>query len=316
MKKYFSAYIWFYLFLNIIVILDGALVRATNSGAGCGAYWPLCQGSVLPDLSVLNTLIEFTHRVGSGVIGIGALVLVLGAFLLYPIKHLVRRGALFILLFVILEALLGAALVLFGLVENNTSAARIWMMALHLTNTFLLLASIALTAGWAGGFVNSFLLFKVPQQAIRHISRTSAWVCLILLLLTGVTGALTALSDTLFKPTAIAQNLYEDFFAPAHILQMLRMFHPFVALVTSGILGYIVSVKSAFFSHQSLQSSKSFKVIAVFLLVFIVVQIVVGMSNLLFFTPIVLQLVHLFIADILWILSVLYFTKLYELRCG
>ncbi len=321
MKKIFSVYCWFYLFLNLLVILGGALVRATNSGAGCGEYWPLCQGSVLPELKTLDTIIEFTHRVSSGVVGVGALLLVLGAFVLYPKKHIVRRASLTVLFFVFLEALLGAALVLFGLVENNTSLARIVMMSLHLINTFLLVASITLTAGFVSNLFNKFALCNI--QLIKTVHKKQflmSSLCLLLLLLTGVTGALTALSDTVFKPTEFAHNLYQDFFAPSHILNMLKMFHPVIALVTSGIIAFFVFTNTRFVNFASadnanvnfnahFKDSKTIVISAAFILFIISTQIAVGLFNMLFFTPIVLQLVHLFLADILWILCLLYFNK-------
>src|ERR1700730_10996423 len=53
---------WSVVAYNILVILWGALVRATSSGAGCGNNWPLCNGVVIPVSPTLHTIIEFTHR--------------------------------------------------------------------------------------------------------------------------------------------------------------------------------------------------------------------------------------------------------------
>ena len=62
-----ARYAWGVLGINLLVILWGAYVRATGSGAGCGSHWPLCNGEVVPRSAGLATLIEFTHRATSGV---------------------------------------------------------------------------------------------------------------------------------------------------------------------------------------------------------------------------------------------------------
>src|SRR5215471_14879131 len=61
-----SSFAWFTLAYNVAVVLWGAFVRATGSGAGCGSHWPLCNGELLPLTSQAQTLIEFTHRATSG----------------------------------------------------------------------------------------------------------------------------------------------------------------------------------------------------------------------------------------------------------
>ena len=53
---------WGLLAYNVAVILWGAVVRATSSGAGCGDHWPLCNGVVLQSNPRLATLIELAHR--------------------------------------------------------------------------------------------------------------------------------------------------------------------------------------------------------------------------------------------------------------
>ena len=58
---------WAVLAYNVVVILWGAIVRATGSGAGCGSHWPLCNGVVLPNAEKASTLIEFAHRATSGI---------------------------------------------------------------------------------------------------------------------------------------------------------------------------------------------------------------------------------------------------------
>ena len=65
----FSRYAWGVLGANLLVILWGAWVRITGSGAGCGEHWPDCNGQVVPRDPGVETLIEFTHRATSGRMG-------------------------------------------------------------------------------------------------------------------------------------------------------------------------------------------------------------------------------------------------------
>ena len=145
-QRRFGAFAWGVLAYNVAVILWGALVRATGSGAGCGGHWPLCNGEVLPNVSQIATVIELTHRIMSG----AALLAVVGMFVwarrAFAAGHAARRWAGWALVFILTEALLGASLVLLGHVARNESVGRVYSLATHLINTFLLLASLALAA--------------------------------------------------------------------------------------------------------------------------------------------------------------------------
>ncbi|HRO25313.1 MAG TPA: COX15/CtaA family protein, partial [Promineifilum sp.] len=146
----FARYAWFVLTFLILVILWGAFVRATGSGAGCGSHWPLCNGVVVPREPRIETLIELTHRVTSALSGVLVLAMLFWAFRLFPKGHIVRKAAAWSTVFIITEGLVGAGLVLFEWVAHNQSVRRAISMAVHLVNTFLLLAAVALTAWWAG----------------------------------------------------------------------------------------------------------------------------------------------------------------------
>ncbi|HEY6101456.1 MAG TPA: COX15/CtaA family protein, partial [Anaeromyxobacter sp.] len=117
---------------NLLVVAWGAFVRATGSGAGCGKHWPTCNGELVPRSPRVETAVEFTHRATSGI----ALVLVVGlavwAFRAFPRRHPARRAAVATVAFMIAEALVGAGLVLYGWVAKDPSAARGWVMAIHL----------------------------------------------------------------------------------------------------------------------------------------------------------------------------------------
>src|ERR1700723_433158 len=141
---------WVVVGYNVLVILWGALVRATGSGAGCGNHWPLCNGQVIPLSPGLHTVIEFTHRCMTG----GSTFLVIG-LLVWTFRGTVRGQAARVLAVVSMglllnEAFLGALLVKLGYVTGNQSAGRIIMLSIHLSNTLLLLGALTLTARLLG----------------------------------------------------------------------------------------------------------------------------------------------------------------------
>lgn len=128
-NRRFAIFSWSVLVYNLGIILWGAFVRASGSGAGCGSHWPLCNGEVIPRSPTVQTLIEFSHRLTSGVALILVVALTVAAFRAFPKRHIVRRGALFSLFFMLTEALVGAGLVLFSLVADNASIARAMFMS-------------------------------------------------------------------------------------------------------------------------------------------------------------------------------------------
>jgi heme A synthase len=120
----FERLAWVVLIYGVLVIVWGAVVRATGSGAGCGAHWPLCNGDVVPLAPALATVIEFIHRSTSGVILILTALLVWAAFRTFPAGHAARRAAIWSMVFVLIEAAVGAGIVLLRLVQDNASLLR------------------------------------------------------------------------------------------------------------------------------------------------------------------------------------------------
>ena len=143
-----ARFAWFVLAYNVAVILWGAYVRATGSGAGCGAHWPLCNGEVVPRAPQVATVIEFSHRFSSGLTLIAIAVLVVWIFRVCAPGHPARLGAVLSGVLIVTEAAVGAGLVLFRLVADNASMARAMFVGVHLLNTFLLLGALTLTAWW------------------------------------------------------------------------------------------------------------------------------------------------------------------------
>ncbi len=288
----FAKYVWIVLFANLLVILWGAFVRATGSGAGCGAHWPLCNGVVLPRAPQIETVIEFTHRLTSGVVLLMVLGLFIWAFRIYPKRHPVRLGATLSLVFITTEALVGAGLVLFEWVAKDASLGRVISISVHLVNTFLLLAALTLTAWWASG-----------GQAVSFKNRGAmAWgfgFGFLGILLIGVTGAITALGDTLYPAGSLAEGIQQDFEATAHFLVRLRIWHPVIAI---GVGFYILFLSGVASMWEENRAIRKFALVVIGL---VIVQWLAGLVNVLLLAPVWMQLVHLLLADTVWIFWVL-----------
>ncbi|MGB9180208.1 MAG: COX15/CtaA family protein [Pyrinomonadaceae bacterium] len=290
--KRFAVYAWAVVAYNLAVILWGVYVRASGSGAGCGSHWPLCNGEVFPRARASEMLIEFTHRLMSG----AALVLIIGlvvwAFRAFPKKHAVRTGATLSLIFILTEALIGAGLVLFELVADNDSIARAMFMSVHLANTFVLLAVMTLTAWWATG-----------GRPLRLRGQGNVlWLLLVALagtLVLAVSGAVTALGDTLFPSNSLAAGLSADFSQTAHLLIRLRLLHPVLAL-TVGAIVVLIAVLVSLWRRDSWTRIWMLAVVAT-----VVAQLGAGLLNVALLAPVWLQLVHLLLADLLWLSLVL-----------
>ena len=280
------------LVFNLAVILWGAFVRATGSGAGCGAHWPTCNGEVIPRADQVDTLIEFTHRATSGLALLMVVALLAFAIRAFPPRHRARRAAAATMVFMIGEALVGAALVLLELVGTNDSVARAAIMAVHLMNTFLLLGAMSLTAWFARG--------GAPLRP-RGSGLAGALIGLSLAagLAVGATGGMTALGDTLFPVSSLADGIAQDLSPTAHFLVRLRVFHPLLAFVTAGLAVVAASVAGATRPTPAVRNAGR-AVIGLF-----AVQLLAGGLNLLLLAPVWMQLLHLLLADLVWIALVL-----------
>lgn len=283
-----ARYSWFTLACNIAVILWGAFVRASGSGAGCGSHWPLCNGEVIPESPGTKMLVELTHRVTSGM----ALLLVVGLVVLAwrhrPKGHPARRAAALSMVLMLTEAAVGAGLVLFELVADNKSMARAMFMGVHLMNTFFLLGFLTLTAHFASG-----------GAAYRWRGRAAlgAGLGMAALIAAGVSGAVAALGDTLFPATSLAEALRQDLSASSHLLIRLRLLHPVISATAGVIVGLLAARVLA--ARPELTRPAKRVVVLVFL------QVVAGVTNVILLAPVWMQIVHLLLADLLWISAVL-----------
>lgn len=292
-EKKTARFAWGVLAYNLLVIVWGAYVRASGSGAGCGKHWPLCNGEVVPQAPKLKTLIEFSHRLTSGFSLVLVIALCVAVFRSVKKGAPARRAAVASVVFILSEALIGAGLVLFELVAHNASMKRALSMSLHLTNTFLLLASLTLTAWWSSG-----------APAIRMKNGGPARIFLLasfgLMFILGTSGAIAALGDTLFPSQSLADGLRADLSPAASLLLRLRVLHPVIALATATVVVGTASVSRAMF--RSVARVRRWASLTVLI---VLAQIGAGFLNVLLLAPTWMQLVHLILADLVWISVVL-----------
>ena len=286
----FVRFAWGVLVYNIFVVLWGALVRATHSGAGCGNHWPLCNGEVVPLAPALETIIEFTHRMTSGLALAGVVVLCVWAYRLFERGHRVRRYAVLSLIFILIEALLGAGLVLLEYVDQNKSIGRAFYLSAHLANTMVLLGVLALTA-W---FARPGAVSMRPWLRWNFVAGS-----LPVLLIVGISGAIAALGDTLFPATSFAEGVRQEMSSTAHVLLRLRVFHPALAILSAVYLSFVaLKVIKGRVSEIATQ-------LAWVSWGLVVVQLILGAVNVVLLAPVWMQIVHLLLTDVLWIVVVL-----------
>lgn len=283
---------WATLGVTLAVILWGAYVRVSGSGAGCGKEWPICKGKVIPTMTSLETMIEYAHRASSGFVTALVVIQLVWALRALPREHPGRRGAMASTFFMITEGAVGAAIVLFERVAHDKSAARAAWMSLHLCNTFMLIAALALTAWWIG---------DRPLPRLRGHGAVGGLVLggLAGLLIVGVTGALTALGDTLFSAKSLAEGVAADFSPTAHFLQQIRVTHP-IAAVLAGL--YLLYARKAIEAGRGPETRRLSNALAAL----IIIQLLLGVVNMMLLAPALMQMIHLLTADLVWITFVIF----------
>ena len=267
------------LLLSIASILAGAFVRATGSGDGCGATWPTCKGKIIPALSDTSELIEFSHRSVSGVLLVVTLI-IFAKTRKFQKDSLVRIVTNYLTFFVIFEALIGAVIVIFEWVGLNSSLPRIIAVPIHLVNTFGLLGSYA-------------ILYKILQddlQNIKNMFNKNFLLISSLFLLSGATGSITALADVLFPSASFVEGFLADFDRTSEVLTRLRILHPIISSILSIVLYvYATGIR------------KKYNVGVKPLQILILIAVFLGVINVLSNIVLPLSILHLAIADFLWI---------------
>ena len=271
------------LLLSIASILAGAFVRATGSGDGCGATWPTCKGKIIPALSDTSELIEFSHRSVSGVLLVVTLI-IFAKTRKFQKDSLVRIVTNYLTFFVIFEALIGAVIVIFEWVGLNSSLPRIIAVPIHLVNTFGLLGSYAIL----------YKILKDDLQNIKNMFNKNFLLISSLFLLSGATGSITALADVLFPSASFVEGFLADFDRTSEVLTRLRILHPIISSILSIVLYvYATGIRKKY--NVSVKPLQTLILIAVFL----------GVINVLSNIVLPLSILHLAIADFLWISYIL-----------
>jgi cytochrome c oxidase assembly protein subunit 15 len=281
---------WLIVAYNIAVILWGAYVRATGSGAGCGSRWPLCNGEILPSTIQSQTSIEFIHRVTSGFSLVIVSFLVVWCWRRTSKGDWTRYSAVCGIVLLFNEALLGALLVLFDHVGLDPSAAHALLLCLHFGNTLLLLAALSLTARWLSNRGRRFVVVAKPHE------RIAIGLGLVSVMAIGMTGSLASLGDTIFPVGSLRHALMQDFSSSSHVLLRLRLLHP-VAAVMGSI--YVLWQIWKFWGKRD-RSAWTLVLAGT-----VTAQIALGALNVLLMAPIWLQTTHLLVAEVFWILIVL-----------
>ena len=293
-RKRFARFARYLLGYTLGVILFGAGVRITNSGAGCGQHWPTCNGEVLHLPQSLATLIELTHRLTSGLSLLAILALLIGAFRLYPRGHVVRASAVFSTVMIVVEALIGMVIVLMRWVVQDASFGRIFALPLHLVSTALLTAALT----WCAYFAS------VPEAKANPLPRAARSLLLLAglgILLVSASGAVTALGDTVFPAQAsgLAARLQEDQGLNAHILQRMRGIHPFLAVAVAAFVAYAAALLPSY------RASRDVRRASLALAGSVALQVCAGVVNIWLSAPGPLQIVHLLLANFVWISLIL-----------
>ncbi|MUV36254.1 Heme A synthase [Lentibacillus sp. JNUCC-1] len=131
----------------IFILLGGALVTKTDSGAGCGKSWPLCNGEFMPTNITPELVIELSHRLVSSIMGIVVLALAILAW-----RHLghireVKFLSFLSLFFLVLQGLIGAAAVMWGQSD--------FVLAMHFGISLISFAAV---------FLLMLLIFEIDQK--------------------------------------------------------------------------------------------------------------------------------------------------------
>lgn len=284
------AWLWLFVAYTLVVILWGAWVRISHSGDGCGESWPLCHGEFIPSATQKKTWVEFTHRMMSGAFGLFVLGIWIWVRRRWPLAHPARKAATAALILTVTEALLGAKLVLFGLVGANTSGLRVFVMGLHFLNSAALMASLTLLALFVARptWTPRTMGLVVPKSILRRLPT----ITLIGLIALGVTGTFAALSTTLFPSLSLMEGLQKDLSPQSHFLLQLRALHPTLGVFAGVAFVLLFLIFAETCDKTELRVRRASYTLAALL----GVTVVVGTVTLLWLSPVPLRLLHLGLA--------------------
>lgn len=290
-ERKFVRFAVFVLIFNLAVIAWGAFVRHSFSGDGCGSHWPLCNGEVFPTSPTTATIIEFTHRTTSFLALVFVVALLILAMKTFPKGHGARAAAWLALTFTLVSAAIGALLVVFGWVGQDDSMGRAITLSMHLINTMLLLGALIHVIWWGMGR---------PRVPLRGQGVTG-WLVIVgslAVLIVGMSGAVTSLGDTIFPRDSSLQVISEGLSPTGHFLLRLRLWHPFIAIGSALVLLLAVLVLSEVCERREVRAFGRD------VLIVVGAQLLLGLASVLLKAPTLLALLHLLLADALWILVI------------
>ncbi len=291
-RRRFRTLAWSVLAFNVAVVLGGTIVRATGSGDGCGASWPLCTDRIFPSNPGLETVIEYSHRVTSALAIFGVVAMFVFAVRLYESGHRVRNAATASLALLLFESALGALLIIFSWVDQDASIGRMIVVPIHLLNTYILVGALTLTAWWSSGNPG-------PMNPVDPRVKRSLGLGALGLLLIGAMGALNALADSLYPAESFLSGATEEFSDGAPWLLQVRIFHPIVAIAVGLGVVYLVMRLSPTVTSRT-------KRLGAIVGGLVVTQFFIGLVNVMLAAPLEMQVIHLAIADTIWIIYLLF----------
>ncbi|CDQ40241.1 MULTISPECIES: COX15/CtaA family protein [Virgibacillus] len=163
----------------MFVLLGGALVTKTGSGDGCGDSWPLCEGEFVPSTITPELIIELSHRMVTGIVGFAVVGLAILAWKKIGYIREVKFLSVLSVLFLVLQALIGAAAVMWGQSD--------FILAAHFGISLISFASV---------FLLMLLVFEVDKKYdakalfIKKAHRFEIYALTIYTMLVVYTGAL------------------------------------------------------------------------------------------------------------------------------
>ncbi len=154
----------------------------------------------------------------------------------------------------------------------------------------MLLAALALTASWLSNRDRRFGVVPRPYQTI------AAGPGLVSVMVIGITGSLASLGDTIFPADSLRHAVLEDFSSSSPTVLRLRVLHPIAAVIGSLYVSWLLRV---FWRKRARSTCMSL------LLITLTGQIALGAMNVILLAPVWLQMTHLLVAEIFWILLIL-----------
>jgi cytochrome c oxidase assembly protein subunit 15 len=223
----------------LFVLIGGALVTKTNSALGCGHSWPLCNGQLIPDHVTIATVIELAHRLVSGGVGFFVIALSIWSWIAIGHKRETKFLAILSVLFLVLQALIGAAAVVWG-----QSA---FVLALHFGISLISFASILLL---------TLLIFEVDKKfdaATLSISKKMKWNIIGVTIYTYIavyTGALVrhAHAALICKDWPLCINAQPAL--PANMYEWIQMGHRLAAAILFVWIAYITYLAVKHYKQQ------------------------------------------------------------------